>query len=88
MAKWIAVLAFCSVAVFAQSTLSGASQDVGQEAISKDGSRPTSETAARKHANKFKSIRLVRIDDVSGGWARAQETHFADGDTIDQIYGN
>ena len=86
MAKWIAVLALCSVTVFAQSTLSDASHDVGQEAISKNGFRPTSETA-RKHANKFKSIRLVRIDDVSCGWARAQKTHFADGDTIDQIYG-
>lgn len=87
MAKWIAVFALCSVTVFAQSTLPDASHDVGQEAISQNGFRPTSETVARKHTNKFKSIRLVRIDDVSGGWARAQKTHFADGDTIDQIYG-
>jgi sulfate/thiosulfate transport system substrate-binding protein len=87
MAKWIAVFAFCGVTVFAQSTLSDASRDVGQEAISQNGFRPTSETVARKQANKFKSIRLVRIDDVSGGWARAQKTHFADGGTVDQTYG-
>ena len=83
MAKWIAIFAFCSVTVFAQSTLSIASRDAGQEVISQNG--PTSETVARKHAKKFESIRLVRIDHVSG--ARAQNTHFANGDTIDQIYG-
>jgi len=85
MAKWIAVFAFCSVTVFAQSTLPKASYDVAQEVL--DHYRPTSETAARKHANKFKSSRLVRIDDVSGGWARAQKTHFRDSGTVDQIYG-
>ena len=85
MAKWIAVFAFCSVTVFAQSTLPKAWYDVTQEVL---GSyRPTSETVAGKHANKFKSIRPVRIDDVSGGWARAQKTHFRDGGTVDQIYG-
>ena len=85
MAKWIAVFAFCSVTVFAQSTLPKASYDVAQEV--QDDYRTTSDTVARKHANKFKSIRPVRIDDVSGGWARAQKTHFVDRGTVDQIYG-
>ena len=84
MAKWIAVFAFCSVTVFARSTLPKASYDMAQEVL--DNYRPTSEIA-RKHANRFKSIRPVRIDDVSGGWARAQKTHFADNGTVDQIYG-
>ena len=84
MAKWIAVFAFFSVAVFAQSTLSKASYDMTQEVL--DNYRPTSETVARKHANKFNSIR-PGIDDVSGGCARAQKTHFVDGGTVDQIYG-
>ena len=87
MARWIAVFAFCSVTVFAQSTLPKASYDVAQEVISKHDCPPTSEAVARKHANKFKSIRPVRIEDVSGGWARAQKTHFADGGTVDQNYG-
>ena len=85
MAKWIAVFALCSVTVFAQSTLPKGSYDMAQEVL--DNYRPRSETVARKHANKFKSIRPVRIDDVSGGWARAQKTHFVDGGTVDQIYG-
>jgi len=83
MAKWMAIFAFCSVTVFAQSTLPNALDDVESGVISQNG--PTSETVARKHAKKFESIRLVRIDHVSG--ARAQNTHFANGDTIDQIYG-
>jgi ABC-type sulfate transport system substrate-binding protein len=87
MAKWIAVFAICSVTVFAQSTLADASQDRGQEVISRSDFRPTPEVA-RKHANKFESIGLVRIDDVSGGWARAQKTQFVDGGTVDQICGN
>jgi sulfate/thiosulfate-binding protein len=61
--------------------------DEAQEVIAKHNYRPTSEAVARKHADKFKSIRLVKIDDVFGGWAKAQKTHFADGGTFDQIYG-
>jgi sulfate/thiosulfate transport system substrate-binding protein len=60
--------------------------DEAQEVIARHNYRPVSEAAARKHADKFKSIRLVKIDDVFGGWAKAQKTHFADGGTFDQIY--
>ena len=88
MAKWIAVFAFCSVTVFAQSALPHASHDVAQKVMAKHCDRPASETVARKHVNEFKSIRLVRIDDASGGWARGQKTHFADSGMFDQIYGN
>jgi sulfate transport system substrate-binding protein len=31
-------------------------------------------------------VELFTIDEVFGGWAKAQETHFADGGTFDQIY--
>lgn len=29
---------------------------------------------------------LFGIDEVLGGWAKAQKTHFADGGVFDQIY--
>jgi len=29
---------------------------------------------------------LFTIDEVFGGWAKAQKTHFADGGVFDQIY--
>jgi sulfate transport system substrate-binding protein len=31
-------------------------------------------------------VPLFTIDDVFGGWHKAQETHFADGGVFDQIY--
>jgi sulfate transport system substrate-binding protein len=31
-------------------------------------------------------LSLFTIDQVFGGWAKAQKVHFADGGTFDQIY--
>ena len=31
-------------------------------------------------------IKLFTINDVFGGWAKAQKTHFANGAIFDQIY--
>jgi sulfate transport system substrate-binding protein len=31
-------------------------------------------------------LKLITVDDVFGGWQKAQKTHFADGGTFDQIY--
>jgi ABC-type sulfate transport system substrate-binding protein len=31
-------------------------------------------------------VSLFTIDEVFGGWARAQKAHFADGGTFDQVY--
>ena len=33
-------------------------------------------------------ITLFTIDEVFGGWTKAQATHFADGGVFDQIYEN
>jgi sulfate transport system substrate-binding protein len=49
--------------------------------------RPRSATAAAAFPGRFPSLRLVTIDEVFGGWRRAQAEHFADGGTFDQIYG-
>lgn len=71
----------------AESYLNYLFTDPAQEVIARHNYRPVSETVAQKHSAKFKSIRLVRIDDAFGGWTKAQKTHFADGGTFDQIYG-
>jgi sulfate/thiosulfate-binding protein len=34
----------------------------------------------------FPEVKLVKIDDVFGGWAKAQPEHFGDGGIFDQIY--
>jgi ABC-type sulfate transport system substrate-binding protein len=31
-------------------------------------------------------VKLFTIDEVFGGWQKAQKTHFADGGIFDQIY--
>lgn len=39
-----------------------------------------------KLLERFPAVDLFTIDDVFGGWDRAQENHFIDGATFDQIY--
>jgi sulfate/thiosulfate transport system substrate-binding protein len=58
----------------------------GQEIIARNYYRPRLEAVARKYASTFPKIKLVTIDDVFGGWQKAQKTHFADGAIFDQIY--
>jgi len=58
----------------------------GQEIAAKNYYRPTLETVAKKYEGQFSKINLITIDDVFGGWQKAQKTHFADGGVFDQIY--
>ncbi len=58
----------------------------GQEIAAKNYYRPTLESVARKYEPQFPKVNLVKIDDVFGGWQKAQKTHFADGGVFDQIY--
>ena len=47
--------------------------------------RPRLEAVAQKYADKFPKLNLFTMDEVFGGWQKAQKTHFADGGTFDQI---
>lgn len=58
----------------------------GQEIAAQNYYRPTLESVAKKYEGKFPKVNLVKIDDVFGGWQKAQKTHFADGGTFDEIY--
>jgi sulfate/thiosulfate transport system substrate-binding protein len=60
--------------------------DEGQEIIAKNYYRPSVEKEAKKYAAKFSKIKLFNIDDVFGGWTKAQKVHFSDGGSFDQIY--
>jgi sulfate/thiosulfate-binding protein len=59
----------------------------GQEIAAKNYYRPTLESVAKKYEAQFPKVSLITIDDVFGGWAKAQKTHFSDGGVFDQIYG-
>ena len=48
--------------------------------------RPRSATAAAKYAAQFPKVDLFTVDEVLGGWEKANKTHFAEGGVFDQIY--
>lgn len=59
----------------------------GQELAAKHFYRPRLASVAAKHEKQFPKLNLITIDDVFGGWQKAQAEHFNDGGTFDQIYG-
>jgi sulfate transport system substrate-binding protein len=62
--------------------------DIGQDLAGRHYYRPVSPEAAKKYADQFPEIELFTIDAVFGGWAKANEAHFNEGATFDQIYQN
>ncbi|MBK1614399.1 sulfate transporter subunit [Rubrivivax gelatinosus] len=58
----------------------------GQDIAGQNYYRPIDPKAAAKYASQFPKVNLFTIDQVFGGWAKAQQTHFADGGTFDQVY--
>ncbi|MES2718583.1 MAG: sulfate ABC transporter substrate-binding protein [Pseudomonadota bacterium] len=58
----------------------------GQEIAGQNYYRPTDPTVAAKYARQYPKLNLFTIDAVFGGWAKAQQAHFADGGSFDRIY--
>jgi sulfate/thiosulfate transport system substrate-binding protein len=60
----------------------------GQRLAAKHYYRPVNaELVPQEETARFsKKLDLFTIDDVFGGWQKAQQTHFSDGGTFDQIY--
>jgi sulfate transport system substrate-binding protein len=48
--------------------------------------RPTGPRSLAKFGGTFAKVNQFTIDDVFGGWAKAQPKHFADGGVFDQVY--
>jgi sulfate transport system substrate-binding protein len=59
----------------------------GQELAAKHFYRPRLASVAAKYKERFPDLNLITIDEVFGGWQKAQAEHFNDGGTFDQIYG-
>ena len=57
----------------------------GQEIIAKNHFRPRNPVVAAKYSKDFPPIKLFTIDQVFGGWKKAQATHFEDGGVFDKI---
>jgi sulfate/thiosulfate-binding protein len=60
----------------------------GQEIAARNSYRPRDPEIAKQYENAFAKVELFTIDDVFGGWAKAQKEHFGEGGVFDQIYKN
>ena len=60
----------------------------GQEMAAKHFYRPRNAQVLAKYKHQFPAIKTFTIDEVFGGWAKAQQTHFVNGAVFDQIYNN
>ena len=58
----------------------------GQEIAARHYYRPQQAAALAKYANTFPKVTLFTIDEVFGGWTKAQKAHFDDGGIFDRIY--
>lgn len=60
--------------------------DEGQRIAGKHYYRPTNAQIASEFAAQFPVVTLFTVDEVFGGWQKAQQTHFSDGGMFDKIY--
>ena len=60
----------------------------GQEIAARNSYRPRDPEIAREYETSFAKVELFTIDDVFGGWTKAQKEHFGEGGVFDQIYKN
>jgi len=59
--------------------------DEAQAIAVKHNLRPRSEKLLAQHAKEFPNIATFTVDEVFGGWRKAQVEHFNDGGVFDQI---
>ena len=59
--------------------------DEGQRIAAKHYFRPRLASAA-KYGPDFPQLKLFTVQNLFGGWRKAQATHFDDGGVFDQIY--
>jgi sulfate transport system substrate-binding protein len=60
----------------------------GQEIAARNFYRPRDPEIAKDYEASFAKVELFTIEDVFGGWSKAQKEHFAEGGLFDQIYKN
>jgi sulfate/thiosulfate-binding protein len=58
----------------------------GQEICAKHYYRPNNDEVMEKYRKQFPEVELFSIDEIFGGWAKAQKKHFSTGGEFDQLY--
>jgi sulfate/thiosulfate-binding protein len=70
----------------AQAYLDFLYSEEGQRVGAKHFYRPRLPSVLAASESSFPKVALFTIDEVFGGWQKAQKIHFSDGGTFDQIY--
>jgi sulfate/thiosulfate transport system substrate-binding protein len=60
----------------------------GQEIAARNSYRPHDTEIAKEYEKSFAKVEFFTIDEVFGGWTKAQKEHFGEGGVFDQIYKN
>ena len=60
--------------------------DEGQELAAQHFFRPKNQAILARYSTRYKPLEFFTVNEIAGGWAKAQQTHFADGGIFDQIY--
>jgi len=58
----------------------------GQEIAAQNYLRPSDAAVLKKYAAQFLAVRTFTVDEVFGGWTKAQAVHFNDGGEFDKIF--
>ena len=60
----------------------------GQKILAENGNRVNDAAVSAEFKDQFPEVRLLKVEDVFGGWGKIQEEQFAEGAALDKIYGN
>jgi sulfate transport system substrate-binding protein len=69
----------------AQAYLDYLYSPAAQEIIAQHHLRPRNAQVLARHASEFKPLKTFTVEQMFGSWQKAQQTHFADGGTFDQV---
>lgn len=69
----------------AQAYLSYLYSPQGQQIAAENYYRPRDPEVAARYASTFPKLKLYTVDQSFGGWRKAQQVHFSNGGTFDQI---
>jgi sulfate transport system substrate-binding protein len=60
--------------------------DAGQEIVASYNNRVASPAVTERHKSQYPAVRLVKVEDVFGGWSKAMADYFASGAKFDKLY--
>lgn len=72
----------------AQAYLSFLYSEPAQEILARNFNRVHNPAVKEKYKAQFPNLKLVTVEDVFGGWEKANKDHFAEGGILEQVFVN